>query len=108
MDEIHAPVLIGGRPARAPSPMQADALAPSDPHPDLQSLEPIEPVDAFVVHDPTLPSEHDLDAQIAKPGSSMREVADPMRNTDWSLAVLRRYQVERRSSASRHARFTLT
>jgi hypothetical protein len=51
-------------------------LAPTDPHAQLQSVQPIETSDALLVHGPALTTQHDVDALITEPWSRMRELAD--------------------------------
>ncbi len=49
VDEIHAPVLIGrGRP-RHRTAVQAQPLAPADPHAHLQPVEPIQTMDTLAL-----------------------------------------------------------
>jgi hypothetical protein len=76
VNEIHAPVLVGGGRDRHWTPMQADPLTPPHPHSDLQPFEPVQPVHALVVHRPPLPSKHDLDAQIPESRTRIGNVAN--------------------------------
>ena len=69
MDKIHAPTLIGGGRLRGRATMQTQALALTDPHPHLQTFQPIEPMYALVIDRPAFSAQQDVDAQIAEVGA---------------------------------------
>jgi len=56
--------------------MQAHPLTPPHPHPDLQPLEPIETVHTLAIHLPSLATQHNVNAQIAKSRSAHRDLPD--------------------------------
>src|SRR5476651_2157384 len=56
--------------------MQAHPLTPPHPHPDLQSLEPIETVHALAIDLPALTAEHDVNAQIPESRPAHRDLPD--------------------------------
>jgi hypothetical protein len=72
--------------------MQAHALAPAYPHADLQPLEPVESMHALMVHEPPLPWEHDLDAQVTESWARWRcrECAYAEGSGPWQRASSRR------------------
>src|SRR5215813_15152984 len=77
MHEVHAPPFPGTRGARRRAPVQCNVLAPPDAHSDLQPVEPIEPADALAIHAPSLPAQHDPDAEVPKPRPRMGQLPDP-------------------------------
>jgi hypothetical protein len=52
-------------------------FAPAYPHAQLQSFEPIQPAHPFLVHWPSLPSQHDVDALVPEPWPLVGDVTDP-------------------------------
>jgi len=72
--EVRAPVLIrsGGR--CWPPALQADAFAAFDLHAQLQSLQPVQAVDALLANGPTLALEHDQHAQVAESWTVHRDL----------------------------------
>ena len=90
MDKIHAPVLVGCFGNRYRPAMQAHALAATHPHVYLQAFEAVDSMHAFVVHEPALPSEHDLDTQVTEPWARVGDVtnAHAQRGLIFGLAAL--------------------
>lgn len=54
--------------------MQCDMLPSPHPHPELQSIEAVQPAHPFTVDSPAFPPEQDPDPHIAKPWAGMRQV----------------------------------
>ena len=78
MHEVHAQPLetppgCGDQPT-----VQSHVLAPADAHAQLQTVQAIQPMDAFMVHPPTLAAEHDMDTQIAEPWPRGGDLPNPV------------------------------
>src|SRR5215470_10452004 len=77
MHEVHAPPFPGTRGARRRAPVQRLVLAPPDAHPELQSVEPIEPAHTLAIHAPSLPAQQDPDAEVPKSRPRLGQLPDP-------------------------------
>ena len=77
MDKIHAPALVCAlRLGNEPS-MYAHVFASSYPHAYLQAFQAIPAIHPFLVHRPTLSSQHDVNAQVPEARPGMRNLTDP-------------------------------
>ena len=77
MYKIHAPALSGTAGDRGRATMDGDGRAAPHPHPELQSLESIEPPHPFSIHQPAFTPQEHPDPQIFKPWARMGEIANP-------------------------------
>ena len=77
VDKVHAPALVQVRGGGHRTPMPALVITPPDPHPQLQTLEPIPAVQALLVHGPTLPTDHQVDPPTTESRPRLGKRPDP-------------------------------
>ena len=77
VDEVNAPVLIAAVRRRHGAAVETQSLLPSHPHPYLQSLEAVQPVDALLVIPPAFTPQHDPNPHVAEARSGLRDLPDP-------------------------------
>ena len=87
--------------------MQRDVLAPPDPHPQLQAVQPIQPPHALLIHRPALAPQQHPDAREAEPRPRVRETPEcASRSAAWSFArdsAIPRRPTELRQMTGPHA-----
>lgn len=77
MHEVHAPALAKSRWLWHGATMQTHVLAAANPHPELQTFEPIQTTNPLLVHRPALPTEHDVNTLVAEPRPGVGNLPDP-------------------------------
>jgi hypothetical protein len=77
MDKIHTPALMGTLGLWDDPAVQAHVLAPTDSHAQLQAFQAIQPSDPLLVHQPSFPAQHHVNALIAEPRTLVRDIPDP-------------------------------
>src|SRR5512147_483749 len=76
MHEIHAPAFSWTGWYRGWATMQRDVLPPPHAHPQLQSLQSIEPSYPLPIHEPAFAPQQHPDPQVAEPGSGVGQIAN--------------------------------
>jgi len=78
MDEVHGPVLAAARRHRHWPAVQADALAPTHSHTNLESLQLVEPMHTVAADPPALPYEQNVQALVAEARPGRRQLPKPL------------------------------